>query len=327
MLSKYTLAAVLTAAVTTGLTYAEDQPMEPNTAARSDVPARNINEPTGVPVDPMAAATARQRLASLVNSAVTPNGYNDFVGSLSKEDRERLKNASTDNKALNDEINQLRTAFREKYGRDLSIGEDHFRDLIVVQGQDKQHAFVTVRADTANIAIQGNPRSDPRKPDKVIVSEKKPDGTIVHEERTEATRVMNPDLAQKPGETPADRDARVASENQRIRSDGQPDKSQYDAKVNPNGAPGQPGVVASNPNSMMPARLTLVREDMQLNPWRVDAPDSLTNNTLEQNLTRELGSLLNSKTAWPEDANKAERLIAIHVFNAVQNNNSTLTQE
>lgn len=327
MMNKYTIAALLAAAVTTSYTFAESQPMEPNTAASANVPAQNINEPTGVPIDAMATAGARQRLASVVNSAVSPNGYNDLVGSLSKEDRERLAAAKTDTKQLNDEISRLRTAYREKYGRDLAIDEDHFRDLIFVQGQDKQHAYVTVRSDTAGLSVQGSPRGDERKMDQVVVSERKADGTIVHEQRTESSRVMNPDLVKKDNETPAQRDARVASEGQRIRADGQPDKSQYEAKVNPNGQPGQQGVVTSDPSTMMPARLTLVREDMQLNPWRVDAPDSLNSQSLERNLARELSSLNSSQAAWPEDANKAQRLIAIHVFNAVQNSGATLSSE
>lgn len=327
MFNKYTIAAILTAAVTTGISFAEEQPLEPNTAARSNAPARNIHEPTGVPMDDLAASNARQRLASLVSNAVTPNSYGDFVGSLSREDRERLNAAKADTKQLNDEINRLRTAYKEKYGRDLEISEDHFRDLTFVQGQDKQHAFVTVRTQTAGISVQGNPRGDVRHPDQVIVSEKKADGTIVHEERVEDSRVMNPDLAKKDGETPTQRDARVATEGQRIRSDGQPEKSQYEAKVNPDGKPGQQGVVTSDPSTMMPARLTLVREDMQLNPWRVDAPNSLSTPQLERNLSRELSSLNNSQAAWPEDANKAKRLIAIHVFNAVQNSGAALSQD
>lgn len=326
----YAVTSMLVAAVCTSanVVLAEEQPMQPSPSMQNGLSASPSAESGGIPVDDIAATGARQRLASAVNSAVTLNGYQDFVGSLSKADRERLNAAKPDNnKMLNDEIERLRKAFQDRYGQNLSISENHFRDLVFIHGADEKQAIVTVRSDTAGISVQGNPRSDEKRLDKVIVSEKKADGTIVHDERVKSTRVMNPDLAQKPGETPAERDARVLSEGQRIRSDGQPDKSQYEAKVNPNGAPGQQGVAMSDASSLPPARLTLVREELQLNPWRIDAPDALNAGVLEQNLSRELSALTNSQASWPEDINKAERMIAIHVFRAMQNSGSTYTQD
>jgi hypothetical protein len=76
----------------------------------------------------------------------------------------------------------------------------------------------------------------------------------------------------------------------------------------------QAKVVLPSFRGMPELSLTLVNEGTSLDAWRIDAPDSLTAETLRNALTAEIRKLAEFSSAWPEDVNEAYRLVTHQVL-------------
>lgn len=76
----------------------------------------------------------------------------------------------------------------------------------------------------------------------------------------------------------------------------------------------QAKVVLPSVRGMPELNLTLVNEGSSLDAWRIDAPDSLTAETLRSQLTAEVRKLEEFSAAWPEDVAEARRLVVHHVL-------------
>jgi hypothetical protein len=57
--------------------------------------------------------------------------------------------------------------------------------------------------------------------------------------------------------------------------------------------------------------------------WKLNVPDTLTPQRLQQNLTRELSRCNDMKAQWPQDANQAQKALAHHVLLAIMDQDST----
>jgi len=56
--------------------------------------------------------------------------------------------------------------------------------------------------------------------------------------------------------------------------------------------------------------------------WKLNVPDTLTPERLQQNLTRELSRCNDMKAQWPQDANQAQKALAHHVLLAIMDQDS-----
>jgi hypothetical protein len=92
-------------------------------------------------VSPETAATLRERLAILVNNAVTKNAFDDMLSSLSKTNRDRIAEVPFSNHdRVNSALKRLRASYKANYSRDLAISPDAFSELTFYVDQDPDHA-------------------------------------------------------------------------------------------------------------------------------------------------------------------------------------------
>jgi len=93
---------------------------------------------------------------------------------------------------------------------------------------------------------------------------------------------------------------------------------------------GGPGVAGDAKNSnatatiaashqMPEVRIPLVAESGK---WRIDIPDTLTNQTLNENLNKAISDLSANSSTWPDDKQEAYRMMAHRIMMAVLNVNS-----
>src|SRR5204862_205164 len=57
--------------------------------------------------------------------------------------------------------------------------------------------------------------------------------------------------------------------------------------------------------------------------WKIDLPDTMTADKLQQNLAKHLDEVVQMKDQWPADANQAYEMIAHHVFMAFYDVNAS----
>lgn len=87
------------------------------------------------------ARDIRRMLVRLVNNAYTPGEFDEVVGYLAKEDRDRLAEfAAEDQTAFDQRVEAFRKAFKDRYGRDFEVQEEHFEHLDLQMGKDDSHA-------------------------------------------------------------------------------------------------------------------------------------------------------------------------------------------
>ena len=70
--------------------------------------------------------------------------------------------------------------------------------------------------------------------------------------------------------------------------------------------------------------LSVVKEG---NDFKLNVPDTLTPQKLQQNLSRELARCNDMKAQWPQDAGEAQKALAHHVLLAVMDQDSSHQQQ
>lgn len=190
---------------------------------------------------------------------------------------------------------------------------------------------------------QGNPRSVDKRLDKVRVDEVQPDGTIVRDKEIMASRIHNPDLNVQQNPDDGRINPQVAAQNNAARIQPKEAHDNIDMNNNPNAlvrndeaganASAQPGTsvqhdaahhdmshtTAADMSGQNERRssLRLVKEGVVGNGWRLDAPDSLTAQNLAESLSQHIKMVDDQKASWPNDVNDAYKLVAQHVFEAL----------
>ena len=102
---------------------------------------------SNVAVDIKSASEIWERLASLINSATSKNGFHSLVGDLEKGQRERIKGEHyKDLDVLNTTVEQFRKDFKSKYNEEFSFKSDILGPASIYQGGDKDHATVDLSA-------------------------------------------------------------------------------------------------------------------------------------------------------------------------------------
>ena len=115
-------------------------------------PSRNA---TNEAVDAKTASDIQSRLASIVNNAVTPNGFDELLGSFDQPTRDRIGlERYKDFDKLNASIDQFRKDFHDKYNQDFQLKSDLFVGIPVYRGPDKDHARVVMPASTPTSRLE-----------------------------------------------------------------------------------------------------------------------------------------------------------------------------
>jgi hypothetical protein len=111
-------------------------------------------EPPAAPVSKETAMVLRERLAVLVNNAVTANAFDDMLASLSKYNRDRIAEAPlSDYQRINEAIDRVRKSYRAAYGRELVISADAFREVSFSVDEDADHSRASTGA-TGQLDLQ-----------------------------------------------------------------------------------------------------------------------------------------------------------------------------
>jgi hypothetical protein len=117
---------------------------------------------TTVAVDEKTASDIGSRIASIINNAVSRNGFDDMIGSLDKQTRDRIGlERFKDFDKLNSAVDVFRANFHNRYQQDFELKSILFKDTIPVnRGPDKDHAAISLRSFDMHEMHAGNSRTD-----------------------------------------------------------------------------------------------------------------------------------------------------------------------
>ena len=292
---------------------------------------------------------ARNTLAKVINDGVTADKFDNLRGFLAKDDKDRLADMKTTKvDDLNVAINQFRADFKNKYNQEFDIQGDHLSNAMVLAGQDKKSATVTLsNADLGASNLNNNGAIDRTTVDRTSTINN-PNYTPANKpapgmtDGAPADRVLNT----PPGtETVSNRNGAMSGAADNSSTSGKAtgpasNGSNANSTVHGNDTMANPGVKAiDNSNtmttntttSMPPAAgingglasaagagttLNLVNEGHIMNAWRINIPDQISAEQLKQNLTKHIQMLDDQKATWPSDVNAAYRATASHVLQA-----------
>src|SRR5262245_49647201 len=75
----------------------------------------------------------RSELTALTNDAVTKNHFDNFIGNLAKQDKTRIGDfKNRDATELNGRIDQIRAAWKAKYGKEFDADRKVFGDSFAI---------------------------------------------------------------------------------------------------------------------------------------------------------------------------------------------------
>jgi hypothetical protein len=281
------------------------------------------------------ASDAQQVLAKATHASVS--GDNSIIDLLSSADRERISGANADSSQLNQTADQLRTAWQEKYGSELSVNA--VASALSQQGGGQlsataggQPAEMTASGQvSAGGATSGGQTSDenPIKAQNV---------TIGSENRAPARVSTTPpgdggmatETASVPTGAEGVPEASPAADGVQRNSDSPrlEEAASSDTNAAAQTASGQMQAAAGANTATytipasdgMPATtLNLVKEGGE---WKVDIADSIDAQTLHSNLNTHLSQVAGMKDQWPEQEAQAQRILAHHVAMALSQGNS-----
>ncbi len=323
--------AVASAVWSTSAIYAEDGVDVPGEHARealdktqdaankgikstADLSRQQVNQT----VDDKTSMDIRSRLASIINNAVSHNGFDDLIGSLDKPTRDRIDvERFKEFDKLNASIDQFRKDFHDRYNVDFDFKSDMLDNIPIYRGPDKDHARVSL----TDLHWRSN---------KDTGSDKDTEQSDIHDAKPRQNAALTDDpsnrknqdtLTNNPaGAAPADK----ADANGSLAQGGLPDATvtgagvaNHDIEVNTNNQ----GIKNNNPNgtAAMPTELSLITEGVVGNGWRLQAPATLSARQLSDALSTELATLSGAKDRWPSDVNQAYLKVAKHVFRTIEN--------
>lgn len=230
----------------------------------------------------------RKTLDGLTEAAVTKDGFDDLIERLVDQDRNRIgANRFAEKKFddLNAKADQLRQAWKAKYGKDFEIHpSDAFAMVQVIQGEVQEPA-----------ALAGN---WPVKAASASAS----DRAVTAGERETRT-------SQDPATGAPQGTANANADNSERR---EPLAKNEDANL----TKGREVAIATFPAShgLPQLNVSLVGEAQG---WRVDAPNTLTGQQLHDNLLKHLTHVTDMSAQWPADVKQAEMAVAHHILAAV----------
>jgi hypothetical protein len=216
----------------------------------------------------------RQILSQTAQSAVTKGGAKDLSQQFSQADQDRIKDWAKDTTQLDQAIDQLRQAYKEKYQQDLDLSKS------------SEMVF------TAQFFRIGGGGDSARQAAARIGSDASAAGGAVRDAASAgATGQQQIDAAKTAGAAGTDA-AQAAS--------------------SAIGGQGNSFIVVIPAGHDQPeTSLKLVKE---ASGWKIDLPEGVDSQKLSQNLQQQISSCTASKDKWPADANEASRAISHSIF-------------
>ena len=236
-------------------------------------------QPAGSQQQPGAAQQAsesdvRQVLSQAANAAITKGGAQSLTQQIAQADQERIKDWAKDTTQLDQAIDQLRQAYKDKYQQDLDLSKS------------SEMVF------TAQFFRIGGAGDASRQAAARIGSDASAAGGAVRDAASaNATAQQRTDAAKTVGSASSDA-AQAAS-----------------SAIG--GAAGAPMVTIPAGHDQPEIALKLVNEG---GSWKIDLPEGVDAQKLSQSLQQQISSCTAMKDKWPADANEASRAISHSVF-------------
>jgi hypothetical protein len=238
----------------------------------------------------------RQTLATTAQAILTKGGASSITQQFAMKDQDRLKDISKDASALDQSIEQLRQAYKEKYQKDL--------DLTASADQVFNSQFFKI-GTAGDAARQASAQigSDP--------SAANPSAGVSGTAGASGTASGQSGGAAASGAGASGTAGASAT------------ASPADQAITAASSAGQSASVTIPASHEMPeTRLNIVKEGSS---WKIDVPDSVDAQKLSQNLQTQLSQCTSMKEKWPADANEAARAISHSVFVALAEPSSGAT--
>jgi len=109
------------------------------TRMQSNMASKPLAFPPGfVPKELNEVSDIRSELATLTTDAVEKNHFDNFIGNLAKQDKTRIGDfKNRDENELNGRIDQIRAAWKQKYGKDFDVDKKTVFDgrYAILQGE------------------------------------------------------------------------------------------------------------------------------------------------------------------------------------------------
>jgi len=214
----------------------------------------------------------------ITGAALTKGGFDDVVERLVDQDRNRIGNLDADRLAtLDGRIDQIRTAWKMKYGNNPDVKEDSFHGLTIARGVI----------------------DDPK-----VAANNWPIAAVAGDAVVAAATAEEGDRAVTAAATAAERAASEAK------------TSNDDADINSNIEKGNEVAVVSVPAAagLPPVNVSMIRE---ANGYRVDVPNTMGAQQLHDNLLKHLTHVGESVDRWPAEEREAAAYVAHHVMMAL----------
>ncbi len=214
----------------------------------------------------------------ITGAALTKGGFDDVVERLVDQDRNRIGDLDRDRLAtLDGRIDQIRTAWKMKYGNTPDVKENSFHGLTIARG------------------VIDDPKT---------VASNWPIAAVARDAATAAGTADEGDRAV----TAAAAAAETAASEAKTSND--------DADLDSNIEKGNEVAVAmiAGSHGLPPVNVSMIRE---ANGYRVDAPNTIGAQQLHDNLLKHLTHVGESVEQWPADEKDAAAYVAHHVMMAV----------
>lgn len=339
-----------------GYLHADDNQMKMTETKTTEVKVDRAEPKMMVPglprVDSTAdQASARRVLAQASKAALGPNSLKNVSDLLVSNDKERIQSGSADTAKLDSTAEQLRNAWKEKYGSDFTIANpetalDYSKDAPA--GQTELGATPRPMNATGGVENRGGARSDPAQFTDRTFRRTEPGAKAT---KTETDMTASADANKTAGEVRVNGEAgevKIDTNGARVDATGREAKGPAAegqvkisetprsdvARNDANMDAAQPAGARVEANSTemkvtntdakaqrttywIPASHGLPAAFVTLtsegDAWKVNLNDSVDANRLTANLNEQLSAILSKKDQWPSDAAEAQRIVAHHI--------------
>jgi hypothetical protein len=291
MWNRYSILAAAT--LTVGSMALADNPTNPpmtnSTAAPAVQPANGVEKEAE---DILSTNGVQQAAAQLAQAAVSGN-LKDISQYICEADRQRIENAST-SQSPDQKLAQFRQDWHQKYGSEFSIPD-----------------AVAVLTDP-NVQIQSGDLGDQaRTAGEKIPADTKTDNAA-HQQNDNGNSLTSnaPSAANQPGATGAGKN----------NVNGAVQKNAI-ADANLTAPPSATIIIPSN-HGLPTVTARFVNESEQ---WKIDIPNNMDAQKLQQNLDDELGRLDDQKASWSDDPKQAQ-LTVVHAVLAAMTDAQNISE-
>jgi hypothetical protein len=316
-------------------------------SSNRDNTGNNANTPDSQALSQLLGKTVDAAL----NGDVRQISQNFYQADQKRFDQGNKDQAQQQDKQLQQATADLKKSFQEKYHQELSMadaskvfGADFLRSANDL-GENARPAGARIggsQSDTGNLNSRSNADTSGNRSN---TGSSNTSGSSSNTGTSSTGNQANSSTpsSERPGATSSDRPSATSSDrpsatsSDRSSSTGAGSSASSSDRSSANSSDRASGVGASAAAGSMthaqamtvPAShglpavtLSVVKEG---GDWKLNVPDSLTPERLQQNLARELSRCNDMKAQWPQDANEAQKALAHHVLLAIMDQDSSRT--